>query len=466
MSDNYYIVQLKLATNKNDIKALEKRFHYAEIIYNQVIKYCRRQYNKLIRDKRYPLVSGKERTDLIRAYGLTKYQLFSYSKVIGKKYKRYLDSKVVQCISKRVYKSVDSVLYGNGKYIHFKKYGDLDTIETDTNFNKLKYENGILIFNDLKIKVRNNSLNNPYIRESLNNTVKYCRIKRLPFYTGYHYYVQLVIKGYPPSKGREIGKGDVGIDIGTSTIALSAKDTVILEELAPLNNKYVKEIKYLQQKMDRSKRSLNKDNYNTDGTIKKGKLKWVFSKSYRKVRMRLKTLFRKRSAYIKQCHEVLSNKIITLGNNFYIEDMNFSALQKKAKKSKVVNGKNTKRKRFGASLQKRAPSLLVSIIDRKLKYFNETINKVNTKTFKASQYNHIEDTYIPKKLYDRSTIIDNNWIQRDLYSAFLLMNSKEDLLTTDRDKCLKTFNTFLILHNNLINEIKQSGINRPSCFGF
>ena len=155
MSDNYYIVQLKLATNKNDIKALEKRFHYAEIIYNQVVKYCRRQYNKLIRDKRYPLVSGKERTDLIRAYGLTKYQLFSYSKVIGKKYKRYLDSKVVQCISKRVYKSVDSVLYGNGKYIHFKKYGDLDTIETDTNFNKLKYENGILIFNDLKIKLRN-----------------------------------------------------------------------------------------------------------------------------------------------------------------------------------------------------------------------------------------------------------------------------------------------------------------------
>ena len=57
-------------------------------------------------------------------------------------------------------------------------------------------------------------------------------------------------------------------------------------------------------------------------------------------------------------------------------------------------------------------------------------------------------------------------MQRDLYSAFLLMNSKEDLLTTDRDKCLKTFNTFLILHNKLISEIKQSGITRPSCFGF
>ena len=349
---DYYIVQLKLATNKNDIKALEKRFHYAEIIYNQVIKYCRRQYNKLIRDNSYHSAHGKERTDLIKAYGLTKYQLFSYSKVIGKKYKKYLDSKTVQCISKRAYKSVYTVLYKNGKYIHFKKYGDLDTIETDTNFNKLRYENGVLIFNNLKIKIRNNSLNNPYIKESLNNTVKYCRIKRLPFYNGYHYYVQLIIEGNPPLKNRKLGKGDVGIDIGTSTIALSAKDTVILEELAPLNNKYVKEIKYLQQKMDRSKRKNNPDNYNIDGTIKKGKLKWVFSKSYRKVRMKLKTLFRKRSAYIKQCHEILANKIITMGNNFYIEDMNFAALQKKAKKSKVINGKNTKRKRYGASLQK------------------------------------------------------------------------------------------------------------------
>ena len=93
--------------------------------------------------------------------------LIKYSKIIAKKYKKHLDSKVVQCLAKRVYTALDKVLYDNGEYIHFKRFGDLDTIETDTNFNKLKYENGILIFNDLKIKVRNNSLSNPYIKESL-----------------------------------------------------------------------------------------------------------------------------------------------------------------------------------------------------------------------------------------------------------------------------------------------------------
>ena len=178
--------------------------------------------------------------------------------------------------------------------------------------------------------------------------------------------------------------------------------------------------------------------------------------------MRLKTLFRKRSAYIKQCHEILANKIITLGNTFYIEDMNFFALQRKVKKSNT----NKKRKRFGLSLQKRAPAFLVSIIDRKLKYSGSSIKKVNTRTFKASQYNHIDNTYVLKKLYERSTIIDGIWIQRDLYSSFLLMNSKNNLLTTDRDKCINTFNIFLELHNKLITEIVDSGISRPSCFGF
>lgn len=464
-NENYHIVQLKLATNDNDIKLLEKRFHIAEVVYNQVIKHCRKQYNRFVRDARDKNAKGKERTDLIKEYGLTKFQLFGYSKIIGKKYKKHLDSKIIQCISKRAYTSVDKVLYGGGKYIHFKKFGDLDTIEIDTNINRLRYENGIVYFNGHKIKVRNNSLNNPYNKQAMKGNIKYCRIKKLSFNTGYHYYIQLIMEGNPPTKSRKIGNGDVGIDIGTSTIAVSSQKEVILKELAPLNNKYIKEIKSLQQKMDRSKRTSNPDNYNDDGTIKKGiKLKWVFSKSYRKLRMRVKTLFRKRSAYIKQEHEILANRIISLGNTIYVEDMNFKALQKKAKQSKVVNGKNTKRKRFGASLQKRAPAMLISIIDQKLKYFDTEINKVNTRTFKASQYNHIEDIYTPKKLYERSTIINNQWVQRDLYSSFLLMNSNENLNTTNRDKCISRFNNFVKLHNICIEENRNKP--HPNSFGF
>ena len=69
------------------------------------------------------------------------FDLIKYSKIIARKYKKHLDSKVVQCLAKRVYTALDKVLYDNGEYIHFKRFGDLDTIETDTNINKLRFVN-------------------------------------------------------------------------------------------------------------------------------------------------------------------------------------------------------------------------------------------------------------------------------------------------------------------------------------
>ena len=80
-----YVITLKLATNYNDIKSLEKRYHIAEIIYNSVIKYARKQYKKLLLDPGYKNAKGKDRSKLIEEYNLTEFQLFKYVKIIGKK---------------------------------------------------------------------------------------------------------------------------------------------------------------------------------------------------------------------------------------------------------------------------------------------------------------------------------------------------------------------------------------------
>jgi hypothetical protein len=476
-----YVITLKLATNYNDIKALEKRYHIAEIIYNSVIKYARKQYKKLLLDPGYKNAKGKDRSKLIEEYNLTEFQLFKYVKIIGKKYKKYLDSKVVQNIAKYAYVSVRKLLYGNGKHLHFKKYGELDTISTDTNKNKLQYINGVVRFNNLKIKVRNKDLNNPYIKEALNDRIKFIRIKRLIFNGGYHYYVQLIMEGIPPLKKKEDVKGNVGIDIGPSTIAVSSNTSCILNELSPKANDYNKKINLILQKMDISKRKSNPQNYNSDGTIKKGKKKWLYSNNYKALKRKVKTLYRRKSAYIKQSHEILSNEILSLGNNVFVENMNFKTLQRKSKNTQrqekittVVDSKGNekqihkykKKKRFGKSLNNKAPAMLVSIIDRKLHYLNKEIHKVDTKQFKASQYNHITNTYEKKKLYERENIINNIWIQRDLYSAFLLMNSKDNLKSTDREKCINTFNNFIKLHNECIANIKLNNIKHPKSFGF
>jgi hypothetical protein len=240
-----------LATNANDEKFLQKRFHIAEIIYNRLIKHCKKQFNKLTHDPRYKDVSGAARTALIREYGLSQFDIIKYSKDLGQKYRNYLDSKTVQCIAKRVYTSVKSVLYKGGKHIHFKRYGTLDTIETDTNINKLQFLGDKIRLNNIYIKVRKKSLDNPYIKEALKAPIKYIRVKRIMFNTGYRYYVKIILEGTPPNKDVERKTGDVGIDIGTSTIAVSSKDGVFLEELAPLSEKYNKQIAVIQRKMDK-----------------------------------------------------------------------------------------------------------------------------------------------------------------------------------------------------------------------
>jgi hypothetical protein len=47
-------------------------------------------------------------------------------------------------------------------------------------------------------------------------------------------------------------------------------------------------------------------------------------------------------------------------------------------------------------------------------------------------------------------------VQRDLYSAYLLLNHKKDLKEIDREKCIDNFNTFFEKHNQLISTLKQS----------
>ena len=106
----------------------------------------------------------------------------------------------------------------------------------------------------------------------------------------------------------------------------------------------------------------------------------------------------------------------------------------------------------------------MNTIKKKLTSQGGFFYEVNTQKYKASQYNHIEDKCIPKKLYERSQIINNHWIQRDLYSSFLLMNSNDNLETPNRDKCIESFDKFLENHDKCIKENKDKP--HPKSFGF
>ena len=360
-----------------------------------------------------------------------------------------------------------------------------NTICGKTNTNGVKfYKNAYFIeWLGLNIKCRLPK-NRDYIIKALNSDISYCEIERKMFPNGWHYYVVIYLKGDAPHKLSTAENNDsiTGVDIGVSTVAAVSENEVILKELAPRCKVYNRKIEKLQINMDISKRISNPDKYNPDGSIDRSNHeKWAYSKTYLKKLNRLKSLYRQKKAYIKQSHEEIINGLLEQSASFIVEDMSFKGLQHRAKKTerrkeaadiKQKDGsfkkvyKHRRKKRFGKSLNDRAPASFITILTRKANLYGGNVYKADTRSFRASQYNHVTDDYTKPELSERNKLIGGHKVQRDLYSAFLLRNSNKELNKPDRAKCICEFDRFLKLQNCLLTEMKENGISMKQCFGF
>lgn len=503
-----HTVQLPLKTTAYDRQVIEKRFHAVSHVHNVLVKHAKKCLVSLNHDSEY-LSAKSEYCGLlkknklsadekvlkrqfsvvmntqIRQHGLSEYSFQSYIKVCAKQFRKCLSSQQVQKEATRVWKGVEDVLYGDGKDIHFKKYRDFTTICGKTNTNGAKFNKDTVTVEWLGLELKCRiPKDNFYIAEALDADISYCEIKRMMFPNGWHYYVIVYLKGDAPHKLSEVGNSDniTGIDIGTSTVATVSDRMVTLKELAPECKKYNRRIEQLLRHLELSKRASNPGKYNPDGTINKSNRdRWIYTKTYLRNLNRLRSLYRQKAAYIKQCHEQMVNELLSDSINFIVEDMTFKGLQRRTKTTerqdkatgivqkdgsiKQVH-KFKRKKRFGRSLNDRAPASFVFILDRKATLYGGGVYKVKTKDFKASQYDHVAGNYKKAELKDRSKYIGGYKVQRDLYSAFLLKNSNTKLDKPDREKCIYGFENFLELQNNLICEMKNNNITMKQCFGF
>ncbi|MDK4523105.1 transposase, partial [Fusobacterium necrophorum] len=310
----------------------------------------------------------------------------------------------------------------------------------------------------LKIPVIINK-NDKYSQRCFLDKLLYCRLIKRVVNGKNKYYVQITFEGTPPKKHKIGEENEIGIDIGTSTIAIVSDKKVGLKILAENIEINEKEKVRLQRKLDRQRRANNPNKYNKDGTINiNNKKKWKTSNSYLKTQLKLSNLQRKIAEKRKQSHTILANSILEIGTIVKVENMSFRGLQKRSKKNEISEktGKFKKKKRFGKSLSNRAPALLIEIIDRKLGYIGKNIIKINTFKVKASQLNHETEEYEKKSLSKRWVEIVGNKIQRDLYSAFLIKNVKENLEEVNIEKAKKEFKNFVKLHNKEMERIKKS----------
>ena len=511
-----HVVTLPLRTTKDDTHELAKRYRVLAHIHNVLVKHAKCLLDKLASNTAYQamlteykaLLKKADRTkeedkrkkqlseqmsEIIKACGLTEAGLQTYIKVCAKQYRKSVSSQQVQKEATRVYAGVEKVLYGDGKTLHFKKCRDITTISGKTNTNGVKFNKETMsidwlgLHSECKIPHRNSKRDKAkldYITKALNSDISYCEIKRAMFPNGWHYYVSIYLRGDAPHKLKTVGERNdaTGIDIGASTVAAVSYDFVTLQELAPRCNEYNKRIVTLQGKLDASKGLSNPNKYKPDGTIDKTNHdKWQFSNTYYKTRDQLKSLYRQKSAYIKQSHRELINKLLSKHGKFVVENMSFRALQKRATKTErqeqateILQKDGTtkkvykykRKKRFGRSLNNRAPASFVAMLAQKAALYGGCVVKVDTKQFRASQYDHAADTYVKHTLGEREKTVDGHYVQRDLYSAFLLHNTNNDLTAPDRDKCIYEFNHYLQMQNNLIAAMKAANISMTQCFGF
>ncbi|RHS00208.1 hypothetical protein DWW20_16695, partial [Ruminococcus sp. AF14-5] len=382
----------KKADNKEQVKIIVSEMSEMQKSYNLTWEYCQKAMVKI--NKQYQLNS-----------------IFALSK------------------AEDVWLAVEKCLFSDGKTIHFKKYGDYPAIRArqrnrgivisaDNNGMKFKLGNIVMrpivnkpkhtrtrrgngiktieshdIFAEMEIESVIKYLENPEVIDEialqLYNQKGIIMDTYRPCYTSVSFkeirgkirvFIHISIEGAAKTKfnadgtrRHQYGKGFIGCDIGPQSIAYTSKEEVGLKNLAErgasIKAREQKETRILR-KMDRSRRAMNPENYNDDGTIRKGKKTWKKSNRYKKLHSQYRNICRiaAENRHLAINEEV--NHMRALGNVFITEPKNAKKLQKRSKKAErqdkpsVIQKsdgteqliyKYKRRKRFGKSIKNRCP---------------------------------------------------------------------------------------------------------------
>lgn len=470
-----YTYTLKLKTNTKMKKELNKRLQKGAVVYSETLKELLSRERKLKRDplykKAYKLEKGKERNailnELDKKYKLSKFEAIA---IATKKRKdlcltAYIPSKVGDFLGDRAYlafKKKHFVINNTSKVVRPKMIDSL----VSSGKTGIRLVNG-KVYYGVTGKLKTHLLeipviykNDEYEQEILRGKLVQNRILKKIQNGKEHFYLQMILRAEVAPRKYDTSDmfGNVGIDIGTSTVAISSYYETKLEELAPGIDKKEKEIARLQRKLDRQRRANNPQNYNEDGTIVRGKKTWTYSKKYYQTKNKLRKIKTKQAERRTLAHKTLANEIVGLGDRFVVEQMSFAGLQKRAKETKV-NEKTNKiqsKKRFGATIGHRAPATLISLIEQKCKSQGKTFIKADTKSVKASQFDHLTEEYTKHSLSTRVKFVGDDKVQRDLYSAFLLAYVEDDKKTVNVNACKSNFNTFLENQKQTMKELSTT----------
>ena len=410
-----FITELALSISSREEKILLVRLDSARQVYNACLGETLKRMKRMRESKRYQqarkLNKSKVRTcafkEVRRRYGFSEVDLHCYAKQFSHSWLGdHLDSHVVQKIATRAFKAVEQHAYGRRGKPRFKGKNQFDSVEGKSNKTGIRWREDHIAWLGLNLRAIIDH-DDPVINHGLQSRVKYVRIMRRKLKGRNRFYAQLICEGLPYQKPKnKIGSGPVGLDIGPSTIAVVCETDVRLLAFADEVEDDQPEVRRLQRKLDRQRRANNSDNYNEDGTVKRGARRWKKSNRQVKTQTKIAEIKRQQAAARKSAHGHLVNKILSLGDEIKLEGLSYRTFQCQ----------------YGRSVGRRAPGRFVEALKRKAESAGALVHEFPTSDTRFSQLCHGCHTYEKKPLSRRWHRCHCGIIaQRDVYSAFLAM---------------------------------------------
>ncbi len=335
-----FVAEIPLITTSSDRAVLAARLESGRQLYNAVLSEGKVRL-QLLRDselyqeaKETPKTDKKRRSIAFQKarefYRFSDYDLQAFANqtaIASTWIKANIDANTIQKIATRAFKTVERMMFCKAKRVRFKGKGQFSSLEGKTNKQGIRWTGTSVEWLGLKLTAIITEY--PVILHGLSARVKYVRLIQREINQKTYWFAQFVCEGVAYQKPQNpIGNELVGIDLGVSTVGIVGNSETIWVSLAEELTSKQKQIKRLQRRMDRQRRAGNPNNYNQNGTAKKGKKKWNNSQRYKKTAAKKREMERKQAAHRKSLHGKLVNRTLKLGKNIKAEKVSVKGWQK------------------------------------------------------------------------------------------------------------------------------------------
>ncbi len=429
-----FIVEVPLWTGPHELRTVDVRLKVGWYVYNACLLEASRRLRRLRGDPRWaaagtmPTTSKQQQRRRARTFrriraevGFSDYALQHFAISTFRRARwmaNHLETHEVQKLGTRAYLAANRILLGQARRVRFKGRRQFDTLEGKSNKTGIRWRGDHIEWHGLILPARIDRTD-PVIEHALRHPVKYVRIVRRRLRGMPRLYAQLVCKGHSYRKPtRPIGEGDVGIDVGPSTIAVVGPHGAMLIQFCEPVVRAHQQIGVLQRRLDHQRRANNPDNYLPHGQVKPGPKDWQISHRMRASLDELDDLYRRERTHRKSLHGQLANQILGMGRTIHREQVSGRALQR----------------RFGRSVSVRAPGIFLGLLGRKAESAGGQDIVIPAGIAKLSQVCHHCGTLSKKSLHQRVHQCACGVVaQRDLYSAFLAWHTgREGVLHADQ----------------------------------